>query len=339
MSLIYCPECGNEISDAALACPNCGRPINAVPAIETTVIRQGSRRDNEDIPRWVYIPLGIIGGVALLLLFVFFVRNSSGDESNLNVKVSADRPVDRRDTTRASSDTAAEANPSVTDTPLSTDSQTVTVPGTEVATTETRGSVVVDAKVTMRNGQTRPVRNEKFYLLDEDIESILSNASLEPIDGQSLINSFGLSVSFPDRYGDFNRRALAAIRPHIKHSALSNAAGQAEFGNIEPDSYYLFGITRNEGGFAFWSSPVSIRPGENVLNLSPQPLTKISGDSNRNAGRYGFGFGTIRGRVLADRFAGSSFELTLPLSEEITSVVRTAGTLPARFPSGSAFGF
>lgn len=281
MSLIFCPECGNEISDSAVACPNCGRPINAVPAIETTVIRRGSRRDNNDLPKWVYIPFGIIGGVALLLLFIFFVRNSGEDESNLNIKVSANRrAADRGETTRSSSDSATETSPVVTDTQPSTDSQTVTVPGTGVSTeqVQTRGSVVVDARVTTRNGQTRPVRNEKFYLLDEDVESILSDANLEPIEGQSLINSFGLSVSFPDRFGDFNRRALAAIRPHIKHSALSDASGKAEFGDVEPDSYYLFGITRGENGFAFWSSPVSIRPGENILNLSPQPMTEISGD-------------------------------------------------------------
>ena len=29
MALIKCPECGKEISDKALACPNCGCPITA----------------------------------------------------------------------------------------------------------------------------------------------------------------------------------------------------------------------------------------------------------------------------------------------------------------------
>lgn len=28
MALIKCPECGKEISDKALACPNCGNPMN-----------------------------------------------------------------------------------------------------------------------------------------------------------------------------------------------------------------------------------------------------------------------------------------------------------------------
>ena len=161
--------------------------------------------------------------------------------------------------------------------PVSTDSQTVTIPGTHV------NSSGPDARLGRRglqrsrgrNGQAQPVRNEKFYLLDKDLESILFEADLEPIDGQSLANSFGLAMTFPDRYADFRRQALAAIRPHIKHSATSDAEGKAAFGNIDPDSYYLFGVTRGDRGFALWSSPVSIRAGQNVLELSPQPLTDV----------------------------------------------------------------
>lgn len=37
MSLINCPECGNEVSDKATACPHCGNPIN----VEEKVIMNG----------------------------------------------------------------------------------------------------------------------------------------------------------------------------------------------------------------------------------------------------------------------------------------------------------
>jgi TM2 domain-containing membrane protein YozV len=30
MSLIYCADCGKQVSSAALSCPSCGRVINAV---------------------------------------------------------------------------------------------------------------------------------------------------------------------------------------------------------------------------------------------------------------------------------------------------------------------
>ena len=105
---------------------------------------------------------------------------------------------------------------------------------------------------------------------------ILSEAGLEPIEGNSLMNSLGLSVLYPDRYDAFNRDALRAIKGHIKYAGTTDGSGKAEMGGIEPDSYYLFGITKSGRGFAIWSSPVSIVAGQNALNLTPQQLTEMN---------------------------------------------------------------
>ena len=131
------------------------------------------------------------------------------------------------------------------------------------------------AKVTARNGSTQAVRNENFYLLDQDVETILSSAGISPIEGQSLTNSLGLSLIFPDRYGDFNRNAFTAIKKHIKYSGQTDGSGKATLSGIDPNSYYLFGMTRAGRGFTVWNSPVSIQVGDNVLNLNPQSLTEI----------------------------------------------------------------
>lgn len=40
MALIKCPECGKEISDKALTCPNCGTPINMQCEIPVVFQRQ-----------------------------------------------------------------------------------------------------------------------------------------------------------------------------------------------------------------------------------------------------------------------------------------------------------
>jgi len=136
-------------------------------------------------------------------------------------------------------------------------------------------SVVIDAKISGKTGQPQPVKNEKFYLLDKDLESILSEAGLEPIEGQTLMNSLGLSVLYPDRFDEFNRNALRAIKGHIKYAGTTDTSGKAEMGGIEPNSYYLFAVTKSGRGFAIWSSPVSIIPGQNALNLTPQRLTEM----------------------------------------------------------------
>lgn len=270
MSLIYCPECGHEISTAAVACPNCGRPLSAPkPVIDRTAVVAPVER-SDGVPNWIFIPLGVIGALLLLVFFVVMSRNSEDANTNLNVNVSARR-------TSVNSARTDDIPSSTVTVPPATDTQTVTVPGSQTSVTEsaTKGSVIIDAKIAGRTGTPQPVKNEKFYLLDKDLESILSEANLEPIEGQTLLNSFGLSVLYPERFGAFNRDALRAIKDHIKYAGTTDANGKAELGGIEPDSYYLFGITRSGRGFAIWSSPVSINAGQNALNLTPQRLTEM----------------------------------------------------------------
>ena len=264
MALIYCPECGHEISTAAVACPNCGRPLSAhrVPAAPP-VVAQVEPKDG--VPRWIFIPLGVIGALLLIIFFGVMSRNSGDDNSNVAVNVSTCRQ-------QASGVNGNDVPTSTTTAP------STTVPGSQTDVTmgaPTKGSVVIDAKIATRDGAPQPVKNEKFYLLDEDLETILSNARLDPVEGQTLANSFGLSVVYPDRYAAFNRDALRAIRDHIKYSGTTDATGKAELGGVEPNSYYLFAVTRSGKGFALWSSPVSIIAGKNALNLTPQQLTEM----------------------------------------------------------------
>ena len=273
MSMIYCPECGHEISSAAVACPSCGRPLSAGrPVVERApIVAEPVRKDG--VPTWVFIPLGIIGIILVALFFVVMSRNSEDANSNLSVNVNARRPAS---TSNERVSTEIPSSSTVTNVPPS-NVQSVTVPGaqTDVSAAPSKGSVVIDARIAGRTGQPQAVKNERFYLLDKDLETILSEAGLEPIEGQSLTNSLGLSVLYPDRFDAFNRDALRAIKGHIKYAGTTDDAGKAELGGIEPNSYYLFGVTKSGRGFAIWSSPVSIIPGQNALNLTPQRLNEM----------------------------------------------------------------
>ena len=275
MSLIYCPECGHEISNSAVACPSCGRPIHAPsPTIERKVVVASPVRSDGGFPSWAFLPLGILGAVLLAVLFFVISRKDDSANSNLAVNVSTKKPAPgTRDVERADSQTVTA--------PPANDVQTVTVPGSQTtgsnppAVPADKGSVLIHAKVAGKTGAPQAVKNEKFYLLDKDLESILNDADLEALEGQSLTNSLGLSVLYPERYGDFNRNALNAIRDHIKYSGQTDAAGKAQLGGVEPNGYYLFGVTKAGKGFAVWSSPVTIRTGENILNLTPQQITEM----------------------------------------------------------------
>jgi hypothetical protein len=282
MSLIYCPECGHEISTSAVACPNCGRPINARPVIERKTVVADVPRQSDGFPTWALIPLGLIGAVLLVVLFVALGRDDDSANSNLAVNVSAPRgsSVARNSATETQTVTVPPSGGGGTITVPGDVPQSVTIPGssTSVASVPppaSKGTVVIDAKVSTSTGTPQAVRNERFYLLDKDLETILSEADIEPIEGQTLTNSLGLSVLYPSRYGEFNRQALQAIKSHIKYAGQTDASGKAQLGNVEPDSYYLFGITKTGKGFAVWSSPVTVNGGQNLLNLSPQRLTEI----------------------------------------------------------------
>jgi len=281
MSLIICPECSHEVSSEALACPNCGRPFSApTPVVQPRVIVTETASD--DFPKWIFIPIVLIG--ALLVFAVFaMTRNSEEDAlktTNVNVSVPQRQTETRETTTRTVPQTLTEvpSSSTVVTTPSTSVPQTVPpATKTEVVTVPSdKGVVEINAKVATKNGSIQTVKNEKFYLLDEDLESILDDADLEPIEGQSLTNSLGLAILYPERYSDFRRDALNAINKHIKYNATTDVTVKAAMKDIKADSYHLFGITKSGSGFAVWSSPITIVGGENKLNLSPASLNEIS---------------------------------------------------------------
>jgi hypothetical protein len=164
--------------------------------------------------------------------------------------------------------------------------QTTTVPGQTTTVPDTtappvtlpveKGTVVINARVARPRGTPQAVRGAKFFLLDEELEKILTEAQLEPVvEGNNLTASLGLAVVYPDQYGEFYRTAMRAINAHVKYSGTTDGKGAASLNGIEPDQYYLFGVTRVGQGFALWNAPVSIIAGQNVLNLSPQSVTEI----------------------------------------------------------------
>jgi hypothetical protein len=281
MSLVFCPECSHEISTGAVACPNCGLPLRSNPAVvERSVV---TRASGEGFPAWAWVPIGVVG--LLILILFFFMLRGSDDTANMNVAVNARRANQISDTRTSSVPPTDGQTVSVPGSapPTATEPGSVTtVPGTSTsqpsAPPPTKGAVTVNARIMPPRGAApQPARSARFFLLDKDVESILSDAGIEPIEGNDLTASLGLAAVYPDRYGDFQRAAMRAIAASAKYSFTTDGSGKAEAANVEPSSYYLFGVQRVGRGFALWNSPVSVIPGTNVLNLSPQMVTEIGG--------------------------------------------------------------
>jgi len=281
MSLIICPECAQEVSTTAAACPNCGHLI-APPIVKTRTIVQEVPREREGFPPWAFIPLGVLGLLVVFLLF-WFLRSDDTANSNLRVNVSSERPTtNTRETT-----VRTDSQPNQVAVPPSSQPQQIIVPPsapsapssseTTITTVDPdKSSVSLEAKIATKSGSVQSVRNEKFYLLDESLDSILSDASLSDETGQSTTTAFGMSIVFPDKYNETRKKALDAINKRVKYSVTTDSSGKAEMKSVKPGSYYLFAITKSGNGFAVWSSPVSIVPGQNVLNIPPVSLTEVT---------------------------------------------------------------
>ncbi|MBV9217348.1 MAG: hypothetical protein JO053_14360, partial [Acidobacteria bacterium] len=263
--------------------PNCGLPIQPTVVEERPVVTRAAVR-REGFPAWAWVPIGALA-VAILIIGILLFR-SNDDSSNVNVAMNARRAEQNRLANSSTTTTTVPSSgpQSVTvpgEAPVVTTGAPpveTTVPGTSsapVAPPPDKGTAVIKARIVSPRGGTSAARGTKFYLLDKDIETILSEARVEPIEGNTLSASIGLAAVFPDRYGEFQRAAMRAISAHVKYSGTTDASGAASVKGIKPDSYYLFAITRAGRGFAMWDSSVSIVPGDNVLDLSPQSITEI----------------------------------------------------------------
>jgi len=238
--------------------------------VEKKVVVMRPERSESGFPTWAFIPIGLL---AVILLFVAYIALRQPDNAaNINVNMASRRgsPEPTRDTRITSTDSQSVTLPP---------GQTTTVPGTTtsvpVAPPPDKGTVVINARVTQSSGSPQNVRNAKFYLLDKDVETILSEARIEPIEGNTMSGSLGLAVVYPDRYGDFWRKAMRVIAANSKYSGTTDVGGNASLQGIMPKEYYLFGIIKVGRGFALWNAPVSVIAGQNNLNLSPQSVTEI----------------------------------------------------------------
>ena len=283
MSLIICPECTHEVSTTAAACPNCGHSF-APPIVKTRTIIQEVPREREGFPPWAFIPLGVLG-LGLVFLLFYFLKSDDTAGSNINVNVASRKPVETRETT-----VRTNPQPNEVVVPPSSQPQQIIVPPsapssapppssseTTITTVDpNKSSVSLEAKIATKSGNIQSVRNEKFYLLDEDLANILSDANLSDETGQSTTTAFGMSIVFPSKFSDTRKKALDAINKHVKYDVTTDSSGKAEMKSVKPGSYYLFAITKSGNGYAVWSSPVSIVPGNNVLNIPPVSLTEVT---------------------------------------------------------------
>lgn len=133
------------------------------------------------------------------------------------------------------------------------------------------GTVSVEAALVYRSGDVKPVARTIFYLLDEDLAKILRNAGLKTVGLSAsrgdtdylLLFTYGLAMTYPSNsdYVNFYPLARDAVQSHLKYKATTDFKGQAQFEDVKPGSYFVYGVTETVKGFALWNLPVEVKSG------------------------------------------------------------------------------
>jgi hypothetical protein len=236
MALINCPECNNECSSSALTCPKCGHPFQTA----------NPKNSNKSL-FIIIIGIVVLLGVALGIGAMFWSRKRNEEAKNIQPSNSNSQ------INNATVEKIADTNK-----PLPNESsENIPVP---IPTPEEKASLNIEVAIIYNMGGAQPVAREKFYLLDSSAESIMKGSGMKVKEGSGVLGSFGLSVLYPSAD---TQKALTAIKKHVKYSVLTDFKGKANFENVKPDTYYLFGITTTRKGFSIWNLKKKIVSGEN----------------------------------------------------------------------------
>ena len=246
MSLISCPACGNECSSLASTCPRCGHPFQEATIVDNSYIQKPKNQNRFLIIAVSVLALGIVGLVAVMIF------RSTPEKQQTNETLIVSNPPTSPSARETNFQTVAEQKPELPPTPLP-------------SPIEEKATVDIEAAVVYKMGGAQPLAREKFYLLDSDLESILKSAGLKSESSTGLVATLGFAVQYPEQNPGFYNRGMAAIRKHVKYTVLTDFKGKAQFQDVVPRTYYLFGMSNTRGGFAIWNMKTKVVAGNNSI--------------------------------------------------------------------------
>ncbi|HKR13802.1 MAG TPA: prealbumin-like fold domain-containing protein [Pyrinomonadaceae bacterium] len=129
----------------------------------------------------------------------------------------------------------------------------------------TTGTLAMEAGIIYKSGGNQPVGRTEFRLLDADLESLISGAGLRADRGIDLVSTWAIKRRYN---ADATLLQIEeAIKQHTVQSVTTDFNGKAQFDNLPPAKYFVYGITETRRGFAVWSVPVEIKAGQNSVVL------------------------------------------------------------------------
>ena len=131
-------------------------------------------------------------------------------------------------------------------------------------------SIQLRAQVQFLNNKNRPAGFTEFFLVKEDLESIVSNSGIRIPPGQGIDSGAELwarSVQRGYRYPGIASAIRNALATRSLARIKTNSMGEANLANIEAGNYYVVGSSSLGQVGIVWSKPLQLRPGSNSISL------------------------------------------------------------------------
>ena len=137
-------------------------------------------------------------------------------------------------------------------------------------------SIQLRAQVQFLNNKNRPAGFSEFFLVKNDLESLLSNSRIRIPAGQGIDSGAELWARSVQRGYRFPGVA-SAIRNALATNSLAriktNSMGEANLDNIEAGNYYIVGSSPLGQVGVVWSKEVQLKPGTNGVVLDLRDAT------------------------------------------------------------------
>ena len=126
------------------------------------------------------------------------------------------------------------------------------------------------AEVQFLNNKNRPAGFTEFFLLQEDLDSVLKSSRIRIPGGQG-IDSFAELWARSVQRGYRYPGVAAAIRNSLASSSIAriktNSVGQANLNKLKAGRYFVVGASTLGQVGVVWSKPFTLSPGSNDLSL------------------------------------------------------------------------
>lgn len=136
----------------------------------------------------------------------------------------------------------------------------------------------IETGLVVQSGDVKPVARTEFFLLDDSLETILSNAGFNAQSGTTQIETLAATRYVGSKHGfkpESLTKADEAIAPHIVAKLTTDFSGKGKFPEVAPKTYYIMSIAEVAGAVIIWNMKVDLKAGESSATLDQNNAAKV----------------------------------------------------------------